>query len=186
MNIFVTDLSPEISAINLDDKRCIHMPKETFEILSICIQEKEKKALPPLKVPYWQKDTGLRTYEGIKSHPVTQWALKSNNNIHWTTDHCFYLIQECFHRGYREKGIVYEKIFNLLYSKYLKYYVMDNVLKPENMRFRNSSLYKDSEVIQAYRDTMNNKWFVTDVEKPPMWTNREPPSWIKSDQLTLF
>ena len=184
MNIFVTDESPEQSAINLDDKRIRHMPKETLEILALYIEERE--GFLPIKVPFWQKHEGGRTYEHIKSHPVTQWVFKSRDHLHWATDHCFYLIQECHHRDFTEQGIAFEQIFNKFYLRYIRYYIADSVLNTENIKFRNSSLFKDSRpTIQAYRDTMNNKWFVTDIQKPVTWTNRDRPKWTK-EQLDLF
>lgn len=182
MNLFVTDESPEQSAINLDDKRVRHMPKETIELLSCAIYDRRGHLIVP--VPYWQKSNNDRTYEMIKMHPLTKWVSLSVDHIHWTTDHLFYLIEECHYRGFMEYYYKYRKVFNMMYSKEIKHIIMGNVLNVK--KFRNSSLYKNRpDVIQAYRETMINKWFVTDEVKPVTWTNRSAPNWC-STQQSLF
>lgn len=182
MNIFVTDRSPEQCAINLDDKRVRHMPKETIEMLSCAIYDRE--GYFPVKVPYWQKSFDpehTRTLEGIRSHPVTKWVSTTPEHIVWTLNHLFYLIDECHYRGFTQQYEEYNPLFNLLYRK-LKYYIMNIEINYDNIKFRNSSLYKNVDVIQGYRDTMMNKWFVTDIDKDIKWTNRKPPNWCSTQQ----
>ena len=79
MNIFVLDMSPEISAKHMVDKHVVKMPTESMQMLSTNLD-----------------------YFGIQSpykpvmlnHPCTIWARQSYENHEWLLEHCLALCKE--------------------------------------------------------------------------------------------
>jgi hypothetical protein len=181
MNIFVTDKNPEQSAINLDDKRVGHMPRECLELMSMFVYNRTGKL--PMGVPLWDKH--YREFQTLYNHPITKWVCDAVDHLHWLCDHTFYLILECEHRGMFNKYMSYKSLFNQLYRQEIRYYLVDRVLNVDNIKFRNSSLFKDKPIVKAYRDTMVEKWFYVD-SGPIAWTNREQPNWVNVQKTLDF
>jgi hypothetical protein len=169
MNIFVTDVSPQKSAIYLDDKRVKHMPKECIELLCIHIHRSTGRWLIPF--PYW--NANKRDKDMLYTHPITFWVARDRKNFTWLFEHLQYLTLENIHR-FNEMDTKIIMVSTVIRHMYRDYFVN---LPPTN--FRNSSLYKnEKDIVAAYRKTMIHKWTVTDKIKPAVWTKREPPYWL--------
>lgn len=171
MNIFVTDSDPIISARNLDNKRIIHCPKECIEMLGIYVHSVTDKWVIPF--PLWgNEDRNEPMF--LYNHPCSRWIKEDKANLNWLYQHTIALFAEHQYR-FDKVNIVQH------FLEEIKPFVpiIDN--KPK--RFQNSSLYKNLPVIEAYRQTMLNKWLVTDKIKPE-WTKRDKPTWF-SKQLEI-
>ena len=162
MNIFVSDNSPTISAISLDDKRVVKMILETAQMLSTAINEAGGTA------PY--KSTH-------KNHPCNVWARQSKKNFVWLLKHGYALSEEYTKRF--DKVHKCASVLSLIDNECLVEILPDGPLTP----FANCAAHQGKgfnfkhikEVTEAYRQYLNARW-VTDVRKP-VWTNREKPKW---------
>lgn len=175
MNIFVTDSCPIQCAINLDDKRVRHMPKESIEMLAMLVYTLSGKF--PFTVPIFDDEYNTRTDRFMNElylHPCSKWVRKDIRNSWWLFRHIKALIAE------------YEYRFNLVYpcyiqaqelTKYIPHYIKPTTSIPKS--FQNSSLFQMNEfanVFISYQQTMIVKWFDTDIIKPT-WTKRDKPKW---------
>lgn len=155
MNIFVTDLDPEVCAQNLDDKRVIKMVLESAQMLSTAMN------ICGGKGPY--KTTHV-------NHPCTVWVRTSRANYYWLLNHFLALCCEYTARyGKTHKCQDFFSKFNQ--NAHL---IPNGDLTP----FANCSRFKEIETILAYRLTMTAKW-IEDEEKKrkARWTNSTPPPW---------
>lgn len=168
MNIFVTDINPVQAAINLDDKRVRHMVKENLEMLAIYIHS--ILGFWVIEFPMWGKDIRSDP-QFLYNHPCSKWVRRDKANMSWLFTHTVALFDEHEYRFDASNEWVPQFI---KIREYVADYVIDRVPKT----FQNSSLYKDLPVIEAYRKTMINKWYVTDKIKPVLWTRRNPPTWL--------
>jgi hypothetical protein len=152
MNIFVTDLDPEVCAQNLDDKRVIKMILESAQMLSTAMNTRGGQG------PY--KTTHV-------NHPCTVWVRASTANYYWLLNHFLTLCYEYTARyGKEHKCQVFFSKFNQ--SSHL---MPPGPLTP----FANCTPHKDMETIEAYRLTMKEKWAVD--KRPPTWKNNSKPNW---------
>lgn len=176
MNIFVTDVDPVQAAINLDDKRVRHMVKENIEMLAIYIHSVLN--IWVVDFPLWGKD--IRNEPNfLYNHPCSKWVRKDKANMSWLFRHTVASFDEHEYRFDTTSEWIPEFI---KVREHLANHLLDRV--PNT--FQNSSLFKDLPVIEAYRKTMINKWYVTDKIKPVLWTKRNPPTWLnQSQQLSL-
>lgn len=173
MNIFVTDISPACSAINLDDKRVRHMPKESLELLAIYLNQATN--IWHIRFPFWNEKT--RDAERLIIHPVAKWIQKDKRHMSWLWRHHNSLLAEnLFRFGEVDSDIKYSTLE-------LGYHLNKYLTTDDPTWFQNSSLFKSrKDVIEAYRDTMVTKWTVTDKIKPVIWTNRSAPYWFQIQQ----
>jgi len=174
MNIFVTDVDPVKSAINLDDKRVRHMPKECVEMLAIYIHFVTNQWL--IKFPLWGGEDRADV-NFLYNHPCSRWIRKDKRNMQWLYKHTLALLEEWEHRFDGVNPIIAE--FSIV-AEFLDSHLQDTCELP--VKFQNSSLNKNIPVIDAYRETMMHKWFVTDKIKPVRWSKRNPPTWIHTQQ----
>ena len=153
MNIFVTDIDPEISAQNLDNKRVVKMVLETAQMLSTALH-----VVGATYAPY--KLTHV-------NHPCSIWVRETQGNYQWTLDHFEALLAEYSYRY--NKAHACESLYQV-FSDGL-------VLIPvgEITPFANCSPYKDMEVHSAYRKTMDEKW--ANDKRAPAWHGRSRPTW---------
>lgn len=171
MNIFSTDASPVISALNLDDVRVNKMILESAALLANAMAHHgaPESALPiaktsgkPFKTKAWQ------------NHPSCLWVKQSNENYKWLLVHTATLIAEMEYR----KGTVHSMRDNLKRLQDGFDYIPPGPLTP----FSNCTPYKTvSDSIEAYRLCMVYKW--EHDGKVPKWTKREPPSWYSPEYI---
>lgn len=170
MNIFVTDLDPVKAAQNLDDKRVKHMPKECVELLGIYIHSVTGNWVIPF--PLWGNDERNEP-NFLYNHPISKWVRKDKANVWWLARHLDALFEEHL---FRFDEYPMSKLYHAMVLPYI------SAIGAEPLGFHNSSLFKNKPIVQAYRDTMINKWFVTDKIKPPKWTKRGAPHWLEQQQ----
>jgi len=168
MNIFVTSTDPIQAAINLDDKRVKHMPKECIEMLGIYVHSVLDIWVIPF--PLWGDDERTDT-QFLYNHPCSRWVRKDKANMTWLFKHTVALFDEHEYRF----GVV-NPVQHFLLPLRDKLQFVDR--EPTN--FQNSSLFKDLPVVDAYRETMKVKWFHTDKIKPVRWSKRTMPIWCQS------
>ena len=155
MNIFVTDLSPVQSAINLDNRRLVKMVLESAQLLSTTLT-----VLGDDKAPYRVSHL---------NHPCSVWARSSRGNYQWLFDH-FVALSFVYTQRYRKQHKCSE--FISLFGDTTAQFPNEPLLP-----FVNCSLFKDeTDVVQAYRKTMEAKW--RDDKRPPAWhTEQQFPGW---------
>ncbi len=177
MNIFVSDESPIISARNLDDKRIRHMPKECIEMLTMAAYKNGIGIIGPFII--WGQN--FRHPTDLFNHPCTNWVARSKVNTYWLYRHLIALFDE-----YRYRAGVRHWLEDYFYSN-IRHYIKP--VKEEPKSFQNSSGFYGTNTIINYRDSLFNKWYITDEIKPCTWTNRGEPQWSlnrKTEQLDLF
>lgn len=92
MNIFVTDESPQLSAIVLPDKHIVKMPLETCQMLAIVASDKWGHGYGTLPKA---DGTPYATEKGaFRNHPCTVWARESIENARWLIAHGLALAAE--------------------------------------------------------------------------------------------
>lgn len=167
MNIFVSDSSPFMSAIYLDDKRLNKMILETAQILSTAV------ILNGGKAPYKATHT---------KHPAVIWAASTKGNFDWLLNHGIGLgleYQERFGKLHKSFSVILD-----ILDKELINYIPEGKQQP----FANCTTNKDKGIsfkhlndpVEAYRAYLNARW-QTDT-RPPKWTKKEPPAWYKESQ----
>lgn len=155
MNIFVTSDSPIVSASNLDQKRLVKMILETGQLLSTAVRVNGADHIALYKVAYL-------------NHPCSRWARSTQGNFLWLSVHGLAMC-DLYRKNYGRQHKTEDVI-----RKCLDYFSLIPEGKLE--AFVNCALDKNTtDVIQAYRDTMNLKWHLD--KNPPVWLNRDKPSW---------
>jgi hypothetical protein len=159
MNIFVTDKSPILSAIALDDKRLVKMFLETGQLMSTALN-----VLFP--------DHGKSLYKtNHLNHPCSKWVRESRANFKWLQRHFVALYIEYKHRFGKD-----HKTWRLRYEM-LDVFTTKWVSNEERTPFVNCTEFKDiQDVVEAYRLQMIKKW--KNDNRPPKWTKRNVPSWV--------
>lgn len=172
MNIFVTDESPQRSAIYLDDKRCIKMILESTQMLCTAINEAGGKT------PY--KSTH-------KNHPSNVWVRQSGANWHWLWSHAIELCDR-YQAVYNKVHKCRDILLDLIESEYDAFIPKNNELTP----FANCAAHagKDisykhiTNVPEAYRRYLVDRWN-GDV-RTPTWKKRRMPDWVTIDKEGRF
>lgn len=178
MNIFVTDTDPTKAALNLDDKRLKHLPKESIEMLGCYIHSVIGKWLIPF--PLWGDPARLTEASKLSlyNHPCVKWLSKDKANAWWLYMHLNAMFIECEYRFGTLPNIA---ALQLLTQELQPYF---SPIDRMPTSFRNSSIYKNKDVVTAYRETMLTKWLRTDKIKPIVWTKRGAPKWAEQ-QINL-
>jgi len=163
MNIFASNPSPVISAINLDDLRVNKMILETAQLLSTAV--------------FWRnqakyKELGLYRPTHM-NHPCSVWTRRSNANFIWLTIHGLVLCDlysDTSKKVHKSQEII-EKCAPL-------HDAFDNEKISE---FADCSSYKDNtllNIFEKYQHTLVDKW---DSQRHlPTWRNRPVPSFWES------
>lgn len=178
MNIFVTDINPIQCAINLDDKRVSHMPKECFEMISMALcRNNGDRALAPLII--WGRDRRFHDYEKfleLYNHKCTKWVASKRMNIWWIWCHAQALMEEYKHRFNKT---------HWLFDQFLmiSHFIPTSSKYPKS--FPNCSGYLGNDIFENYQRCLITKWFITDEIKPVVWTNRNKPNWINKYSPSL-
>ncbi len=163
MNIFISDLSPIVSAQNLDNKRVVKMVLETAQLLSTAIESYTQ--YPPTLL---YKPTHI-------NHPITKWCQENHDNFLWVYNHFLALCDEYTYRFQKpHKTIVQIKPL-------LENIIINNGNSPTN--YQNSARHKEKgidfshepDITIAYQKYLNARWKTDKLI--PKWTRRNPPSW---------
>lgn len=175
MNIFVSDSDPVISAQNLDDKRVKHMPRESFEMISMAYYKNTGVAIAPFII--WDRERRANNNEKFNelfNHKCTNWVASKRENMCWLWRHAIALLDEYQYR--HDKS-------HLLYSLFISISHYIPIIKKEPKSFVNATPFEGKTVFDSYKEVLNYKWFVTDEVKPVIWTKRGRPSWAKTPQI---
>lgn len=173
MNLFVTDLCPEASAMSLDDKRVGKLLTEANMMMSVAI-----------KLRFGITDESDEVGEGrlcrglpYSNHPVAKWVKASRGNFEWTLEHAQALAG------------VYQSRFGVSHASWNRTYHIRRMGVTHKFQgamgvagFQNSARHQELgidfthlPVPQAYRHYLLARW-QTDT-RPVKWTNCNPPSW---------
>ncbi|WP_341764500.1 pyrimidine dimer DNA glycosylase/endonuclease V [Candidatus Tisiphia endosymbiont of Beris chalybata] len=172
MNIFVTNLSPIISAQVLDDKRVIKMVLESAQLLSTAIFLNSSIIYPNIYKP-----THI-------NHMCTIWAATNYSNWFWLFNHLIALCSE-YSLRYHKKHKTEELVSHLLtYSTHLKQgeniTAFPNCTKSIQLPLNS---IPNQNIYEAYQQYLNAKWLHD--KTPPKWTRRAPPFWAHPTFLTI-
>lgn len=161
MNIFISDLDPVKSAINLDDKRVIKMILESAQMLCTALHLNGASHLAKYKITH-------------ANHPSNVWVRESRANYNWLLHHMKALSDEYtyrtgkVHKTYRE---LYDHLVagsDYMPDKSLT--VFANCAARQDMGIN----YKHVEdVPTAYRLYLIDRWERDKLI--PKWTNRSRP-----------
>lgn len=159
MNIFVTDISPLISAQNLCDVHVNKMLLESTQLLSTFLSKND------IKTNY------LPTHI---NHPCQLWVSKdhSGKNLFWLYNHALSLSTEFEFRFNKKHKCLFELIniendlFKFISSKEL----------PESFVQCMPEIFYENDAIKAYRNFYISKQFTMKV--PMKWTKRSLPDWF--------
>lgn len=155
MNIFISDISAEQSAINLDDKRLVKMVLESAQILSTVADSVGESA------PY--KPTH-------KNHPAVKWAGASQSNFNWLVWHFHELCDEYVFRFDKDHAS-----WKRLQENFYPQEICKKLPYSEACTAPPSSC---GGSIEACREILRQKWLKD--KRPPKWTKRAAPIWAKS------
>jgi len=180
MNIFVSDRDPEVAATNLDDKRVIHMAKESIELLAMFLLKYTgiQHILPIVK--------HQEPLSEMMNHPIFLWVCKDKFNLTWLFYHTAALLDEEVERfgvaGISTKYFkrLRDSIVPYLESHIALYTRLDN----NEIKFYNCTYLSGKDVVKNYRKYLIKKWETTD-KKTPTWTQSDPPQWYRKN-LELF
>jgi len=154
MNIFITDPSPEQSAIYLDDKRVNKMILESAQMLSTALR------------CHGHDGTGIYK-QTHKNHPSNVWARETRSNYLWLLEHFKCLYEQKILRT--EKGHKSFDLYGILMDN--TYLIPKGDLTPFVNCAANSSLgisYKHlTDVFDAYKLYLNDRW--KGDKKTPTW-----------------
>lgn len=178
MNIFVLDKSPELAAQYLDDKRVKHMPLECIELLAIYLHSITGEW--KIQFPLWGTIERVSQPNFLYDHPCSKWIRFDKANMTWLYYYTVALLDEHEHRFNSCNAV--QNVFISL-RPYLSIFLVSREQQP--VAFQNSSMFKQLPVVEAYRRTMCNKWVKIDKIKPPKFTNREIPDWVKEQTKFL-
>lgn len=170
MNLFVTHYDPSEAVRDLDDKRLKHMPKETIEILTVAIHSVTGRYV--VSFPFWDEPDKRRELNKfyIYNHPICRWASRDKANSSWTLKYLCALLDEYYHRFGNTS--MYEPIYASMRE------ALGTVVDRQPKSFYNNSMFKEvSDVREAYKKTLIQKWEFTDKVKPPKFTRVGMPKW---------
>lgn len=171
MNIFSTDNSSLISALNLDD---IRVNKMIIESASLLANAMAFHGAPTHELPIAKTSGKPFRTNAWQNHPSCVWVKESNENYKWLLIHTASLIAEMEFR----KGTKHSMAGNLHRLQDGLKYLPLGPLTP----FANCTPYKTvSDPIEAYRLCMVYKW--EHDGKAPKWTKRTPPNWYSPEYI---
>lgn len=155
MNIFVTDKDPVKAALYLDDKRLNKMILESAQMISTAVQSFG------VVNPILYKATHA-------NHPCNVWLRQSKQNYLWLHQHVCAMVVEKMIRFNQEEP---HKSFAVIMECEQYQELFSNV---EMTPFANCSAYKELDIVEAYRQTMRDKW---NSDSNPTWRNVGAPYW---------
>ena len=150
MNIFVSDLSPYQSAVNLDDKRVIKMTLESAQLLCTVL------------------GAGYRPTH--QNHPCTCWAASSPSNLFWLYCHFLALSNEYTYRFNKKHASTF--VISAI-DAHLR--TMEPVPSPSTFIVCPGNL-SVADPTSHYKNILYRKW-ISDKRRP-QWTMRQPPPWL--------
>lgn len=181
MNIFFSSPEPCKCAVVLDDKRVIKMILESAQIMSTAaVYHKMRKH--ERKKYQWKNKKCRDLYAmsmGIykpthMNHPCVKWAIKDRQNYRWLWMHFNSLCEEYARRFNKRHKC--EDISNklLVYSDLIPLFNgAEGFCIPPNC-----TTYKHIKSTSlAYKAYLQDKW--KNDKRPPKWTNRRRPAWVK-------
>lgn len=158
MNIFISDINPDISAKNLDDKRVIKMILESAQILQTALYNTTGKCYCNIK-PAWF------------NHPVVKWAGLNKGNFWWVLNHLQSLTE----------------LYKEIYGRYHAYHnttaifsiAMNKIPGDDSdiTALPNCTIYKHLSSIEAYQKHLVYKWKFLD-KREPTWKLRDSPAFL--------
>lgn len=172
MNIFVSNTDPIKCAINLDDKRVKHMPKESLEMITMAIYKRTNNIVGDFII--WGKN--YRNFNDLFYHPCTEWTARKETNLYWHWQHLIALLDEYRYR-FNKQHWLEDQVYNI------NHWIRKDCNSPKN--FRDSSGQFGSNIIDNYKKCLNFKWIYTDEIKPIIWTRRNSPVWYKGNEILL-
>lgn len=131
LNIFVVSLDPKQAAIDLCNKHCAVMAKETTQLLSSALWL--NGGVGPYKLTH-------------KGHPCTKWVAESLDNWLWTYQHGIALCEEYTIR-YKRTHACQSKIESMYDNKHI---IPSKGLTPFALCMPDE--YKCSNPVKSYRD----------------------------------
>ncbi|WP_341794884.1 pyrimidine dimer DNA glycosylase/endonuclease V [Rickettsia endosymbiont of Rhinocyllus conicus] len=164
MNIFVTDISPIVSAQALDDKRVVKMILESAQLLSSAIFINSQSIYNDIYKP-----THLK-------HPCTIWTSVNIANWNWLFKHLEAL---CLEYKFRFNKLHKTEILLSTLPKY-NYYLPNGTITTFINYTRSKILNLDftsvSNVCIAYQKYLSAKWYHDKIK--PRWSKRNMPYWF--------
>jgi len=167
MNIFATNKSPRLSALNLDDKRANQLIRESGQLLSTTINLVENQPNPKL-------------YENFSpNHPCRLWVGANRRHFFWLMEHMRWLLS-------RSPAGVHSRAREVL-EGVNEWWVNNRWKLPEDdfIDFCNCAgndgkgisfkTVKDTNL--AYRLYLNERW-KTDA-RAPTWATGQKPAWAE-------
>lgn len=168
MNIFVSDTNPIQAAINLDDKRVKHMPREAYEMISMAYYINTGMAIAPFIIWNREHRYSPTKFHELFNHKCTKWVASKRENLVWLWNHAFAMMDECIYR-FNKTHYLYDRFIEI------SHFIPNTTDVPK--KFVNATPYDAGSVTLSYRQALNYKWFVTDEVQPVLWTNRDKPYW---------
>jgi hypothetical protein len=176
MNIFTTSSDPIECAINLDDKRVRHMPKECFEMISMALFMVTNQAIAPFIIWAQERRGKEPKLSELFNNKCTQWTASKRENIVWLYDHARALLAEHEYRFSRQHYLT--DMFNGIH-----HHIPSSKSQPTS--WPNASGFDNKDIFESYRECLCYKWFETDEIKPVLWTRREEPKWTEKYKYRL-
>lgn len=166
MNIFRVDHCPIIAAQSLIDRHVNKMIVESCQMLCNAYS-------PDMLATAPKTQSGTVRKHSHVNHPCSRWILSGKENYQWLLEHTYALIDE---RKYRfGKSHFCESIYG---------WIINNIPvlplgSTEPPRAFNSTIYNDSDVVDAYRSYYRSeKGFDKNGRPMLQYTRRNKPSWF--------
>lgn len=161
VNIFYSDINPEICARNLDNLRVNKMITESCQMLSTALRVNGLTHPGLYKIAY-------------KNHPCTLWTGKSRFNFVWLCKHTEALVNEFRKFGQTGKHVNAGRILEICY--YNQEVIPDREFEfpPDCTTFKSRT---DLPITERYKLYLQEKWD-NDVREPS-WKNRIQPEWYE-------
>ena len=159
MNIFVTDISPVVSAQNLCNVHVNKMLLESVQLLSTFLWSHGHN------VPY--KPTHI-------NHPCVKWLINDTNGSHlnWLNQHALALTQEYNYRY--NKPHKSSDVLHYIQNDIMKYIFTNQT--PDDFAMCMPDFCKTNTAIMSYRNYYRYKRY--NMKIMMSWTNRLPPEWL--------
>lgn len=160
MNIFVTDLCPIKSAINMCDVHLNKMIVETAQLLSTA-----HIIIDGTEAPY--KKTHV-------NHPSAVWVRESASNYEWAYQHLVAMCGEYV----RRKGYAHATSEHVLWLGITPRKLRDRGLTPFALAMPDE--FKSKDVVKSYRNYLRAKfqeWRSRDKPVAVTWFNAQTPLW---------